>query len=87
MQDRLPKDAVRGFASLGSWGRHPSNQERDLHVWLKPHFGLKLEPYFVPMSVYVPWLHLHGELKFMMLTMLSHACMLNVKVCWGMASK
>ena len=44
-------EAVKAFASLGGEGKHPSNQERDLHNWLKRLFGFELETYNVLMDV------------------------------------
>ena len=52
VQDDLPSDAVQCFASLGTDGKHPANQERDLHVWLKQLYGVGLAPYLVPMDVH-----------------------------------
>ena len=43
----LPHAAVRAFASLGSEQKHPQNNERDLHRWVKNLYGLQLQPYKV----------------------------------------
>ena len=51
VSDGLPLEAVKAFASLGGEGKHPSNQERDLHNWLKRLFGFELETYNVLMDV------------------------------------
>lgn len=37
--------SVQGIASLGSWGRHSQNQERDLHRWIHNVYHLQLEPF------------------------------------------
>ena len=55
--DGLPHEALRAFASLGADGRYTSNQERDLHNWLRNLFGLELQPYMVPMVVNAPCLY------------------------------
>ena len=51
--DNLPSGAVECFATLGTEGKWPSNQERDLHRWLHSIFGVSLKPYQVPMEVNV----------------------------------
>lgn len=43
----LPHAAVRAFESLGSEQKHPQNNERDLHRWVKNLYGLQLQPYKV----------------------------------------
>ena len=47
VRDGIPQEAVSAFASLGSFGAHPSNAERDLHRWLRGIYGMSLEPYFI----------------------------------------
>ena len=37
--------AVQEFASLGSWGAHQHNQERDLHRWVHQLYGLAIETF------------------------------------------
>ena len=54
VSDGLPHEALQAFASLGGGGRHPSNQERDLHRWISKLFGCQLETYKVMMDVYMP---------------------------------
>lgn len=39
--------AVPAFASLGGWGSHEQNQERDLHKWVNGLHGLNLETFDV----------------------------------------
>ena len=39
--------AVQAFASLGGWGSHEQNQERDLHKWVNGLHGLNLETFDV----------------------------------------
>ena len=46
-RDGIPQEAVTAFASLGSFGTHASNAERDLHRWLRGVYGVSLEPYFI----------------------------------------
>lgn len=47
VRDGIPSEAVTAFASLGSFGAHSSNAERDLHRWLGGVYGVTLEPYFI----------------------------------------
>lgn len=51
--NHLPSGAVECFATLGTEGKWPSNQERDLHRWLQCLFGVSLRPYQVQMEVNV----------------------------------
>ena len=46
--DNLPAGAVQCFATLGTEGKFPANQERDLHRWLQCLFGVSLRPYSGP---------------------------------------
>ena len=46
MGEMAPK-AVCGMASLGGWGSHPQNQERDLHRWVGKIHGLTVETFEV----------------------------------------
>ena len=46
--------AVRRFASLGAFGKCPSNEERDLHRWLKDFYGVSLEVSYIPLTVHAP---------------------------------
>jgi len=46
-------EAVTAFASLGSFGRNSSNEERDLHRWLKSIYNIDLEVYYVQMNLQV----------------------------------
>ena len=45
--DGVQKQDVIDFALLGSWGRCPSNAERDLHTWTKRAWGFTVEPYYI----------------------------------------
>ena len=47
VSDGLPNEAVQAFASQGTDGRYPSNQERDLHRWLRNLWNFNLEPHSV----------------------------------------
>ena len=53
--DNIPGEALRCFASLGAGGARSSNQERDLHRWVKSLYGRGLEPYCVPMELNVSY--------------------------------
>lgn len=44
-------EPVRALASLGSWGSHTQNQERDLHKWLKGLHQLNLQTYDVDIQL------------------------------------
>ena len=37
--------AVHALASLGSWGSHSQNQERDLHKWANQLYNMNLQTY------------------------------------------
>ena len=43
--------AVAFMASLGASGVHSSNQERDLHRWLRTLDGLEVEPYWITLEL------------------------------------
>lgn len=51
VRDGIPQEAVTAFASLGSFGAHGSNAERDLHRWLRGLYGMTLEPYFIDVTL------------------------------------
>lgn len=53
LADNCPSEAVRCFATLGAGGARESNQERDLHRWVRALFGCGLNPYMVPMKLNV----------------------------------
>ena len=48
-------EAITAFASLGSFGAKASNQERDLHRWLRNLYNIDLEVYYVEMNLQVTW--------------------------------
>lgn len=50
-------EAIKAFSSLGTEGKHPQNQERDLYRWLRNLYGLRLQTYTVELQLQVP-LHL-----------------------------
>ena len=52
-QDAKVPDVIEAFASLGSYGNHPQNEERDLHRWLRDHHNISLETYSAPMQLQV----------------------------------
>ena len=41
-------EVVKGFASLGAGGKHPSSEERDMHTWLKKK---QLQPYYLNVTL------------------------------------
>ena len=51
VRDGIPQEAIAAFASLGSFGAHASNAERDLHTWLRGIYGVTLEPYFISLML------------------------------------
>lgn len=51
--DQEPTPAIRAFASLGTFGKNASNEERDLHTWLSRIHGIELEVYRVNFTVQV----------------------------------
>ena len=62
--------AVQAFASLGGGGLHPSNEERDLHRWLKNLYQIDMEVYTVRMNLQV-W----GKICFR--SMCKHQCYIS----------
>ena len=52
-KDSRPVPAVAAFASLGSYGAHASNQERDLHRWLRNLHGSTMELYYTDFKLEV----------------------------------
>lgn len=46
-------ETIQSFASLGGWGAHSQNEERDLHRWLKNLHQISLEPYFLKLKLEV----------------------------------
>ena len=50
----VPHEAMTAFASLGASGRHESNQERDLHRWMRNLWNFHLEPLPVWMELSAP---------------------------------
>ena len=52
-KDGEPPLAVQAFASLGSFGRNNTKEERDLHVWLRNLHGINLEVYYFPLRLNV----------------------------------
>ena len=47
-------EALYNFASLGSWGKHPSNEERDLHNWCRNLYNCQLEVYHLKLDLHMP---------------------------------
>ena len=41
------------IAKAGTWGLHPQNVERDVHVFARAYFGLSIEKYYAPVRVNV----------------------------------
>ena len=51
LDDGVQHESINKVASLGCHGSSQSNAERDLHRWLKNHFGLCLQPYTVQLPL------------------------------------
>jgi len=51
VEDGPVPPAIEAFASLGAWGAHSSNEERDLHSWLKDLHGITLEVYYTTLKI------------------------------------
>lgn len=58
LADGHVSEAIVGLSSLGGFGKHESNQERDLHRWLKGLHSMTLEPVEVSMVLNVSWNHI-----------------------------
>ncbi|CAJ1453005.1 unnamed protein product, partial [Effrenium voratum] len=54
LKDNMQNPALVAFGSLGAHGSCESNQERDLHRWLRHIHGFQLAPYRVAMKLHVP---------------------------------
>ena len=52
-RDCQPVDTVAAFASFGSFGTCASNQERDMHRWLRNLHGTNLDMYYTPFELEV----------------------------------
>ena len=53
--DGSKAEAIHSLKSLGSGGRHQSNQERDLHRWLEGLHSMRLKPFTVELLLNVSW--------------------------------
>lgn len=53
--DQEPTPAIKAFASLGTFGKNSSNEERDLHIWLSRIHGIEVQVYHVDFTVQVIW--------------------------------
>ena len=51
LRDGPVPPAIECFASLGSYGAHPSNEERDLHRWLQGLHNITLSVYYTTMRI------------------------------------
>lgn len=47
-------ESVQSFASLGAFGKHQKNAERDLHRWTHNLYNCQLEPYSLWLDLYLP---------------------------------
>ena len=54
--DGVTSTALHYLKSMGAGGTHLSNQERDLHTWLKGLRGTRLEPFRIPIPLNVSWI-------------------------------
>lgn len=52
--------SVKAIASLGAWGSHSQNQERELHRWTQHLYDLKLETYDVWVDVQARFTCMYG---------------------------
>lgn len=53
--DGSTSQTLLGLKSLGGDGKHESNQERDLHRWVKGLHSMRLEPFFIDLVLNDPW--------------------------------
>ena len=53
MMDGPVPPAIEAWASLGSHGAHPNNEERDMQTWLKGLHDIQLEVYYTTVRVEV----------------------------------
>ena len=51
VEDGPVPPAIEAFASLGNWGAYSSNEEHDLHAWLKDLHGITLEVYYAKLKI------------------------------------
>lgn len=51
VEDGPVPPAIEAFASSGAWGAHSSNEERDLHSWLKDLHGITQEVYYTTLKI------------------------------------
>ena len=54
LRDGTGSAAVECIASLGAFGQHEANQERDLERWVRRLYGVELEPFIVKMTLNAP---------------------------------
>lgn len=54
-RDQEPPPAIKAFASLGSFGRNNSNEERDMRRWLQRIHGIQLEVHNIDFTLQVLW--------------------------------
>ena len=86
--DNIPSEALRCFASLGAGGARCSNQERDLHRWVKSLYGCGLEPYCVPMELNVSYPYPSESFNFHLLSRNGCVDVANgMSVLWSTTSK
>ena len=55
LADGAGSEAIAGLGPLGGFGKHQSNQERDLHRWVQGVHSMTLVPYEVTMVLNVSW--------------------------------
>ena len=53
--DGSMSEALQALGSLGTGGKHESNQERDFHTWIKGIYDTNLEPFKVPILLNASW--------------------------------
>ena len=58
IHDGVAHEAIRGLGSLGGFGKHKSNEERDLHRWVQGLHNMSLTPFEVSMTLNVTWIQI-----------------------------
>ena len=53
IRDGVENKAINTFASLGSFGKHNCNIERDFHAWTRHLYGMKVDPYKLWVEVFL----------------------------------
>ena len=62
--DGAKSEALKCLKSLGTNGKHESNQERDFHTWLRGLYNVDLEPFKVSIPLNVTGFKLSETFRF-----------------------